>query len=399
MAFERKAMSHANSCSKTKKKSKKLKKTVRCTVQDCEVELGSKKMLKLHFKRMHGNLLSSYCCSICSKSINDISNYKKHLKVHRSVMGIECPICTKQVFKYNLSRHMKSFHGPIKIVSEILEGILSRLDVSCNVNQGQIILNDMHEEADINISEEGDIDIFDEADSDIFEEADHNISNAQTTSAINQDHDKQPPNLAQTTPFSNQTKTTPIVRHTQSTPFSIRTYPRVPQVTPFSNQPRTTPFLRQSKTTPFIKQTQAISMLRQAQTTPVSYQPQTTPFANQHLDTPFLRQAQTPDEEGRNLVPLQAMATGAQFVCSLCAFTTGSSYNLRRHHESLHSETRVICSRSFCEEYFQTKYMMLKHLAECYIYCSWDNCTKKFKYQKKFDSHQRFHKNIVRRYY
>ena len=100
---------------------------------------------------------------------------------------------------------MKSFHGPIKIVSEILEGILCRLDVSCNVNQGQIILNDMHEEADINISEEGDIDIFDEADSDIFEEADsnifeeddsdifeeadHNISNAQTTSAINQAHD------------------------------------------------------------------------------------------------------------------------------------------------------------------------------------------------------------------
>ena len=146
MAFERKAMSHANSCSKTKKKSKKLKKTVRCTVQDCEVELGSKKMLKLHFKRMHGNLLSSYCCSICSKSINDISNYKRHLKVHRSVMGIECPICAKQVFKYNLSRHMKSFHGPIKIVSEILKEILSRLDVSFYVNQGQIILNNMHED-------------------------------------------------------------------------------------------------------------------------------------------------------------------------------------------------------------------------------------------------------------
>ena len=76
------------------------------------------------------------------------------------------------------------------------------------------------------------------------------------------------------------------------------------------------------------------------------------------------------ENEGRHLIPLQAMATGAQFVCSICGYTSGSSYNLKRHKTSLHGESTVKCSRSFCDNNFPTKFIMLRHLLDCFIYCN-----------------------------
>ena len=399
-------MSHAMSCSKTKKKSKKLKKTVRCTVQDCHVEVGSKKLLRKHFKSQHGNLQSSYCCSICSKSISDISNYKKHIKVHRSQLGRECPICAKIIFKYNLARHIKSFHGPIEIVSEILQDLLSKVTKPANTQANptqptipnQSLTTQVISHAQTTPFRIQTTPSLRQTQTPSFTRQNQTMIRQAQTTPLNQTQAK-----TQTIPFSKPTTSVP--RQTQNTnqtsPMSIQA-----QTKPLPNQP--TPIHRQDQTTLFTKQTQPASMPRQAQTTPLPNQPQPTEILRQAETTPDEdaettpddEDAQTtPDEEGRLLVPLQAMANGAQFVCGYCAFTTRSAYNLRRHHESLHSETRVICSRSFCNEYFMTKYMMLKHLSTCYLYCNWGKCCKKFKYQAKFDSHQRFHKNIVRRYY
>ena len=102
-------------------------------------------------------------------------------------------------------------------------------------------------------------------------------------------------------------------------------------------------------------------------------------------------------EEGVQLLPLQSIATGGQFSCKVCTYTAGSSGNLTRHHESLHSETMVSCPRNYCNQVLPTKFMMLRHLAECFLYCNWENCEKKFKYRKGYESHVRGHRNIARR--
>ena len=103
------------------------------------------------------------------------------------------------------------------------------------------------------------------------------------------------------------------------------------------------------------------------------------------------------DEEGIYLIPLQNIANGAHYICEVCAYTARSKHHLYRHHESFHSPKRVVCHRSYCSKFFPTKFMMLAHLADCFIICPWDNCEKKFKYKKLFDSHQRAHINYVRR--
>ena len=125
-----------------------------------------------------------------------------------------------------------------------------------------------------------------------------------------------------------------------------------------------------------------------------------TPTSFTSLSIGNMRQGQDvfhDDEEGIQLVPLQSIATGAQFVCAICAYTTGSRRNLDKHHESLHSEKTVTCARSFCDQDFPTKFMMLAHLTNCFLRCEWDGCDKQFKYLKKYEAHIRGHRNIQRR--
>ena len=104
-------------------------------------------------------------------------------------------------------------------------------------------------------------------------------------------------------------------------------------------------------------------------------------------------------EDGRHLIPLQSIALEGQFVCPLCSYKTGSKRNLERHREALHSEKNVTCGRSFCNEVFQTKFMMLQHFSNCFINCEWENCDKKFKYRKKYEAHQRHHITDQKRMY
>ena len=104
------------------------------------------------------------------------------------------------------------------------------------------------------------------------------------------------------------------------------------------------------------------------------------------------------EDEGRNLIPLQSIPTGAQFACQLCEFTAGTKRSLERHHDSLHSDRNVVCGRSFCTQEFQTKFTMLAHMASCFINCEWQNCSQKFRYRKRYEAHQRSHRNEKRRF-
>ena len=218
---------------------------------------------------------------------------------------------------------------------------------------------------------------------------------------------------------STQTQSTPTITQMQITPTNTLTHctPTNTQTqnTPTNTQTESTPTNTQTQSTPTKTQTQSTLTNTQTQSTPANAQTESTltntqtrstttsnPAPSHHHQTanPEVQGEDTPgsDDEGRHLVPLQAITNRAQFVCNICAHTCGSSNHLRRHHDSMHAETGVTCSRNFCEQVLPTKYMMLKHLSECYIYCNWDSCTKRFKYKKKFEAHQRAHRNLMRRY-
>ena len=137
ITFERKAVSHADSCLKNIKKNiSQKKKIVKCTVESCCLEFGSKKFLLKHFRSDHSDLCRSFIYSVCSRSFNDISNYKKHVKTHRSLLEAECQMCQKKLFKYNVKRHIESYHGPVKVVTKIIEEMLvdaMKTNSSCRV--------------------------------------------------------------------------------------------------------------------------------------------------------------------------------------------------------------------------------------------------------------------------
>ena len=88
-------------------------------------------------------------------------------------------------------------------------------------------------------------------------------------------------------------------------------------------------------------------------------------------------------DEGIQLIPLQSIANRTQFICDECNYRAGSRYNLTRHKESLHTVKVVSCPHLFCNEKFPSKFTMKVHLANCFLYCNWDNCDKKYK-NKKF---------------
>jgi hypothetical protein len=411
IAFERKARAHAVSCSKKTKKYKKQVKKVSCTVEGCDYSFSTQKLLSYPFKNWHADLLISYCCSVCSKRFNQTSNYKRHLKTHRSQLDIECPLCHQKSYKYNLARHIKRFHGPLTVVSAIIEEIIN------TINKPQSTIGTSQTQTQTT------------------------NTNSQTITTGNINHNQPQTNIhTLMTPTSSQAHTTPTHTQVQTSnsaqpcPNGILNYGQTQnnlnlyQISPSNNlninQTRTpsttseyptqpTPNLIQIQSTPNILQAQNTLNMIENQTTPnisPTQNNQTTPDIRQNTATPTQTHLMAEvsvnddvnddanDDEGRHLVPLQAMVNGAQYVCAICAYTAGSSNNLRRHHESMHSETNVVCSRTFCDQTFPTKFMMIKHLAGCYLHCKWDGCEKRFKYKPKFESHQRAHRNMLRRY-
>ena len=269
-------------------------------------------------------------------------------------MEKECPICRKKIFKYNIRRHIDSYHGPIKIVAKIIEELL--------VDAVKRTHTQHHAEAII---------------------SQHAVEN--------HSHDK--------TPYHHDHAATPTQRHhaialTQSHHAATPTQSQH-AATPTQSHHAATPTQSHHAATPAQNHHAATPTQRHHAATP-NHSTHAEPVQNHHALVDVLARV---EDEGRHLIPLQAMATGAQFVCTICGYTTGSSYNLKRHKTSLHGESSVICSRTFCDKQFPTKFMMLRHLSDCFLFCNWDNCQKKFKYTKQFESHQRFHSNNLRRYY
>ena len=338
LAFERKARTHASSCSKIKKKVNKKKKTVICTVESCSISFSSKKLLKKHFKQSHPTLAPLFSCSICAKTFNDASNYRRHIKTHRDQMDVSCPFCQTKCYKYHLPRHIKRYHGPIRIVEEVIKDLI--IDVCLKVSRRSSSFSP-------------------------------NVL-AMAPSLLNRS--------LRTLPTFISDHNTPSISLGQ-TSLDID----LGRISPDTSFAHATHKTHSEKTNPTSFEQNHPDILSVGQTSLI--------IGNiRHRQDVFQE-----DEEGIHLVPLQSIATGAQFVCAICAYTTCTRRNLDKHHESLHSDKTVTCARSFCDQDFPTKFMMLAHLTNCFLHCEWDGCDKQFRYLKKYEAHIRGHRNILRR--
>ena len=106
---------------------------------------------------------------------------------------------------------------------------------------------------------------------------------------------------------------------------------------------------------------------------------------------------QVTEEDGVYLVPLKSVVTSEKYVCSLCGYTACSKSNLSRHSDAMHSDSMTNCPRPYCKQVFQTKFMMKKHLSDCFLRCNWDDCDKKYKNTSRYESHLRAHKKNIQR--
>ena len=138
IAFVRRAKSHAVKCSKKKKKSRKKKtKTIRCTAEECEVVVKSKKDLKRHFKNDHPALHTQYSCSICAKTFKDLGNYKRHIMLHKNLLTRDCLFCGKTLQKYNMNQHIKRWHGPKVIANAIIHDVFDSVFAHSTLAQSE----------------------------------------------------------------------------------------------------------------------------------------------------------------------------------------------------------------------------------------------------------------------
>ena len=102
-------------------------------------------------------------------------------------------------------------------------------------------------------------------------------------------------------------------------------------------------------------------------------------------------------EDGVYLVPLQSVVTSAKYDCIICGYVTSSKHNLSKHGDSMHSESMTNCPRPYCNLVFQTKFLMKRHLSDCFLMCNCDDCDKKFKNRPRYESHQRAHQKKIQR--
>ena len=85
-----------------------------------------------------------------------------------------------------------------------------------------------------------------------------------------------------------------------------------------------------------------------------------------------------------------------KFKCQLCDYSARDNYNLKRHSEIQHSEVLVKCL--ICTNEFSSKHSYEEHLNDCFYSCPYNNCSKKFKIKRRFESHNRMHIKLLSRY-
>ena len=224
-----------------------------------------------------------------------MSNFRKHIKLHRSLLNKNCPYCEKQIKGYNLTRHIKRKHGSNMKGSAIIEDTVSNI---VEANWDEQISSEQELMRDVSCDDYSEM---------------HRPGENEMISGTD-----------------NQTLVT-------DTAMSI----------------------------------------------------DDDLYCNLEGDKMT--------DEGIQLIPLQSIANRTQFICDECNYRAGSRYNLTRHKESLHTVKVGSCPHLFCNEKFPSKFTMKVHLANCFLYCNWYNCDKKYKNKKLFDKHQAGHADKLRR--
>ena len=88
-----------------------------------------------------------------------------------------------------------------------------------------------------------------------------------------------------------------------------------------------------------------------------------------------------------------------KFGCQSCDMSFRDTGNLRRHVKLVHTSRMipVKCPRSWCDAEFLILAHMLSHKEDCLRVCPYPGCVKKFSKQNRFDGHQRAHLTMTRR--
>ena len=458
MSFERKAKYHTLSCMKQTISSKKKKKSsVICTVEDCKLNVRSRKLLVKHFREAHAELVPSNSCSVCSKTFNDRSNFKRHLLTHRGQMEKECPICKKKFWKYYLPKHIKRNHThnhiPLivtPIIDEIIQMVsdfelLKELGTRLQLEREQM---GEHMEMQLGIVQLINIGVEDtetnqehtenypldkgHVDREQVDREDLRGEGVETELKDNEQRDGKQ--------FEIQLVGTQMVERElverELVERELEEIELVERELVEREMVDKEVMERELVGGELLgrqlvgrvqvgrghmcrrdvgRQQLGIGQVGQGQIGRADVGGKHVggekagrgQVGSEQIDRVQLNRVQMNrveqeagmlENEGVYLVPLQSIATGAQFVCNVCSYTAGSTRNLNRHRESMHSESIVNCPRTYCNKKFPTKFIMQRHLVDCFLFCDWDNCDKKFKYPKRYDSHQRAHKVMMQRY-
>ena len=96
----------------------------------------------------------------------------------------------------------------------------------------------------------------------------------------------------------------------------------------------------------------------------------------------------------------EGVAAGlGRYGCLPCGMKFRDTLNLRRHVRLVHEARKqpVKCPRPWCKSQFLILTEMWQHKANCMKVCPFPACQRKFVREDKFASHERYHMTMVRR--
>ena len=85
--------------------------------------------------------------------------------------------------------------------------------------------------------------------------------------------------------------------------------------------------------------------------------------------------------------------------CVPCKMRFRDSGNLKRHVQLIHEKRDILvdCPRTWCNAKFSIFADMWRHKESCLMVCPYAGCSKAFRKEKRFESHQRSHQAMARR--
>lgn len=371
-----------------------------------------KKDLKQHFKLTHQSLMTVYTCSTCAKPFNYRCNYKRHIRWHRNLLKKDCPICRKTFNRYNINKHIERYHG-VQVIAKAMVDYVVELAFKITTTEDQIVglVQDVrwadpvhHDQAGVGYMDLEDLEYLEDTGS-LTTSIGQNTGSLASNDASTEDLDSF---VESTGGFACVDASTGIListgESTTGLPLPsigglasvvIMPVPGLMDVSELEIRFGDVSELRMNMPGVDIDSAvigQQTTDERQAETGKMAIDVSETLGLASPEEQPVIGPLKT--------VKVKKKREGkdeAKFFCSVCAYGARDQYNLKKHHDSLHSKRLNLCKHPYCTKYFPTKFEMLKHLDDCFLHCPWDNCFKKFKSQSVYESHQRAHTNYIRR--